>query len=114
MKINPALLIVLSLTITIVVVLAQNLGTVIQISFLGFKSPPLPLSLGMLFAFLSGGIAAALWNQLSVWLAGRSEQQEEEVAPTPKTNEQLEDDYDDDEEYDDEDDDILEIEYIDR
>ncbi len=113
MKINPALLIVGSLTITIVIVLAQNLGTVIQISFLGLKSLPLPLSLAMLFAFLSGGIAAALWNQLAAWLTDRQEQTEEEVPPTPKTNEPPEDNYDDDE-YDDEDDDILEIEYIDR
>lgn len=109
MRINPTILIASSLTITIVILLAQNLGTVIQISFLGLTSLPLPLSLAMLFAFLSGGIAAALWNQLAVWLTEGLEQPEAEIKPPPPKTKPVEDDEDD---Y--EDDDILEIEYIDE
>ncbi|PLS69673.1 MAG: hypothetical protein CV045_00950, partial [Cyanobacteria bacterium M5B4] len=67
MQISPALVLVVVLVLSIVILLAQNLGTVVQISFLGFSTLPLPLSLAMVFAFLSGGISAALWNQLAFW-----------------------------------------------
>ncbi len=124
MKTSPALIFVSVLALAIVILLAQNLGTVIQISFLGFTTLPLPLSLAMLFAFLSGGISAALWNQLAFWLNDRLPENTDDNKETTKEQEIKDDDreeaaeeyYDDEEEYydDDEEDDIIEIEYIDR
>jgi|GEM_PF-5990094 uncharacterized integral membrane protein len=111
MKIS--LVILISLATAGVILLAQNLSTIVQISFLGLSTPAFPLSLAMLFAFLSGGIAAALWNQVAVWLNDRLDKTtDEENDRSSKQEEEEEDDdyYDEDEE----DDDVIEVEYIDR
>lgn len=105
MKASPPLIAISIVIISILILLVQNLGTIIQISFLGFTSLPLPLSLAMLLAFLSGGITAALWNQVAEWLRDRLE-------PTENEEESIKEE--DDEYYDDDDDDIIEVEYIDR
>lgn len=111
MNISPALGVAIVLATAIVIVLAQNLGTVVQISFLGFTSLPLPLSLAMLFAFLSGGAAAALWNQLALWMTDRLEKPDNKQTQKEEDLEEEEEEYYEEEE---DEDDILEIEYIDR
>ncbi|MCS6959982.1 MAG: hypothetical protein RMK91_08015 [Pseudanabaenaceae cyanobacterium SKYGB_i_bin29] len=90
------------------ILLVQNLGTFVRIAFLGFSSLPLPLSVAMLFAFLSGGLSAFLWQQLARWIAPPSEKPADNRTETTETEDDEEYDYDDDE------DDVIEVEYIDR
>jgi uncharacterized integral membrane protein len=52
----------------------QNLANPVTISFLGFATIPIPLSLAMAIAFVGGAISAYVINVLGFWLGGnRSE-----------------------------------------
>jgi uncharacterized integral membrane protein len=106
----------------------QNLQPLVVIYFLGKFTIPIPLSLGVLAAFLIGGIGTFMINLVSFWLSDRDEFEEDiepEEAPKPqpqqpkqKSNssyksEPVDAKYNSDE-YDDDDDDIIDIKYLDR
>ncbi|MFN3362159.1 MAG: hypothetical protein ACK421_12165 [Pseudanabaenaceae cyanobacterium] len=111
MTLSPRIIVVFILLFVIMIILVQNLGTFVRVTFLGLTSLPLPLSVAMLFAFLSGGLSAFLWQQLERWLTKPIQAQEDKKDTTTAEEEEEEDDYyytEDDE------DDVIEVEYIDR
>jgi len=116
-------LIILGIGITVIAaVIIQNLQPVVQIFFLGQKTIPIPLSMAMLIAFVTGGFIAFVCNAIASWqqnmtirraivAAGyNQETQKEQVKSTTPANNYPQDkaqpqdeEYEDDEFYDDED-----------
>jgi uncharacterized integral membrane protein len=124
----------------IAAILLQNLQPLVTVYFLGRSTIPIPLSLAILAAFLSGAISAAITNSISSWLSRRnnadsetnnkdtapketrrSQVKEEEVkdstpyprSPSDRTTKlQDDDDFDDDD--DDDDRDEIFVKYIKR
>ncbi len=61
-------LIILGLGITLIAaIMIQNLQPVVQVFFLGQKTLPIPLSLTMLIAFVTGGLIAFVCNAIASW-----------------------------------------------
>ncbi len=61
-------LIILGLGITfIAAIMIQNLQPVVQVFFLGQKTIPIPLSMAMLIAFVTGGLIAFVCNLIASW-----------------------------------------------
>lgn len=61
-------LLILGLVITLIAVLVvQNLQPLVEIFFLGQKTLPIPLSVAMLVAFVSGGLVAYGINAIADW-----------------------------------------------
>jgi uncharacterized integral membrane protein len=71
-----ARLILLAVAIAcIAAILLQNLQPLVTVYFLGRATIPIPLSLAILAAFLSGAISAAIANSISSWLSRRNADQ---------------------------------------
>ncbi|MEE3717462.1 lipopolysaccharide assembly protein LapA domain-containing protein [Tumidithrix elongata RA019] len=100
-------LILLGCAITfLAAIFIQNLQPLVSIFFLGQATMPIPLSLAMLVAFISGAIAAAAINWIADWLRRRAiaavrdeyeedddedyEEDDEETVKYGKTNQQRE------------------------
>jgi uncharacterized integral membrane protein len=61
-------LIILGLGITLIAaIMIQNLQPVVQVFFLGQQTLPIPLSLAMLIAFVTGGLIAFVCNAIASW-----------------------------------------------
>jgi uncharacterized integral membrane protein len=66
-------LILLAIAIVCVAaILLQNLQPLVTVYFLGQATIPIPLSLAILAAFLSGAVAAAIANLIADWLSRRN------------------------------------------
>jgi uncharacterized integral membrane protein len=136
-----ARLILLAVVIAcIAAILLQNLQPLVTVYFLGRATIPIPLSLAILAAFLSGAITAAIANSISSWLSRRnyadsetngkdnepketrrSQVKEEEIkdsTPYPRSRSErttkLQDDDDFDDDDDDDDRDEIFVKYIKR
>lgn len=83
-------------------IMLQNLQPLVAIYFLGQSTIPIPLSLAILAAFLSGAIAAAIANSVANWLSRRNDYTEpdsnnsatsnKDAKPKEKRRSQLADD----------------------
>jgi uncharacterized integral membrane protein len=93
-----ARLILLAVAITcIAAILLQNLQPLVTVYFLGRSTIPIPLSLAIFTAFLSGAISAAIANSISSWLSRRnadeadSETNNKDTAPKETRRSQVKD-----------------------
>lgn len=140
-----ARLILLAVAIAcIAAIILQNLQPLVSVFFLGRSTIPIPLSLAIFAAFLSGAISAAITNSISSWLSRhnaddadtinsepndkdaapketkRSQVKEEEMDSTPYPRSpsdrttKLQDDDDFDDDDDDDDRDEIFVKYIKR
>ncbi|MCA6509854.1 MAG: LapA family protein [Pseudanabaena sp.] len=127
LPIMPLLILGIGITL-IAAVIIQNLQPVVQIFFLGQKTIPIPLSMAMLIAFMSGGFIAFVCNAIASWQQNMTirraivaagydkETQKEQVKSTNSANNYPQDkaqsqdnqDLEDDEFYDEDEDDELE------
>jgi uncharacterized integral membrane protein len=79
-----ARLILLAVAIAcIAAILVQNLQPLVTVYFLGRSTIPIPLSLAILAAFLSGAISAAIANSISSWLSRSNADQADTIDSAP-------------------------------
>jgi uncharacterized integral membrane protein len=74
----------------IAAILLQNLQPLVTVYFLGRSTIPIPVSLAIFAAFLSGAITAAITNSIANWLSRRNDDKDTE--PKEKRRSQLADD----------------------